>query len=159
MAITPQQFAVRARSFVNDLPDVERRGVESAALLVKNAVNAQLRVAVGADLRMSGVRKKGARVGARYEKGQSKSTAVVQAFGPMPLIENDTPPHRIPKVRGRRARKRVVVIPGVGVRAWAHHPGTKGKRPWERAINRSVPKVPAVIQAETGKALRKSFGG
>lgn len=158
MAITPAEFASRARRFAGDLPGVERRTVETAALMVKDTATQQLRQAVGSDLRMSGVGKRGAKVGARYDKGNRSSTAVVRALGPVQLVEGSTKPHRIPRQR-KRGRRRVIAIPGVGVRASANHPGTRAKRPWAKAMDRAIPKVPAVIQEETAKALRGVFGG
>lgn len=159
MPITPQQFAHRARSFAADLPSLERRTVNAAALMFKNTATAELRKAVGGDLRMSGVGKRGAKVGARYDQGLSASTALVRLTGPVHLVETNMPAHRIPRTRRRGPRRRVLVIPGVGVRAWANHPGTTGKRPWAKTLNQAAPKVPKVLAAETSKALRGTFGG
>ncbi len=158
MVRTPAQFALRARSFANELPKLERRTVEAAAAMVKSTAVSELRRAAGADLRLSGVGKRGARIGARYDRGKSTSTAIVRALGPVQLVESNTKPHRVPKKR-TRGRRRVVVIPGVGVRASANHPGTRGKHPWARAMDRAIPKVPAVMSAETSKTLRGHFGG
>jgi hypothetical protein len=74
------------------------------------------------------------------------------------LIESDTRPHRIPKQR-RRGKSRVIAIPGVGVRAYAQHPGTKGKHPWRKGTAKALPKVPAVIAGEVRSAMAAKFGG
>jgi hypothetical protein len=76
----------------------------------------------------------------------------------MHLIESDTKAHDIPKAR-KRGRRRVVVIPGVGVRASAHHPGTHGRHPWRAGVQKSQAKIPAVLRKETVVELGRHFGG
>jgi hypothetical protein len=150
-------FAAKARRLSDDMPALERRVVERGALIVKNAVLTEMRAAVGADLRMSGVGRKGAKIGARYDKGNRPSTAVVRATGPAHLIERSTRPHDVPRARARG--RRLIAIPGVGVRASARHPGTRGRRPWARGLAGSVPKIPAVLRDEAAAELRKHFRG
>lgn len=157
MAITPAQFAQRARGFANDLPKVERRAVGAAALVVKNSALTELRSAVGPDLRMSGVGKRGAKVGARYDQAAGSASALVRATGPVHLIENDTKPHKISPKR-RRGSRGALSIPGVGVRASVNHPGTRGKKPWAKAVAKARPKVGGIVAAETNKAMRGAFG-
>ena len=112
---------------------------------------------VTGDGRLSGVGKKGAKVGARYDvKGSTNPTALITATGPMQLIERDTKAHTIPKPR-RRGRKRYAVIDGHAY-ASAQHPGTRGKRPFEKGWRRAAPQAPAVFQAAVRDAVRRGWG-
>lgn len=126
--------------------------VEEASLHVKKQTLAL------APKRLSGVGKRGARLNVRYNisrfEGISKSK--VFAVGPWQLIERDTRAHRIPRER-TRGRQRYAVIPNVGVRAYANHPGTKGKHPWDRGIDAAVPKVRRLLSDEAIEALRRVF--
>lgn len=134
-----------------ELRRLERNMVLVAAQTVKTSVRSQLAAAGVENGKLRGVGKKGAKVGVRYDILGDK--ALVRATGPFQLIERDTKAHRIPKVRGARARKRVVVIPGVGVRAWANHPGTKGKHLWAKGVVAAVP----IQHKAQGLALRQSL--
>lgn len=158
MAKTPEQWATQAHGFQGKLQDAQRRAVGASALHVKKRVATQISAAVGADMRMSGVGKRGAKVGVRYDVlGYTNPTARVYATGPLHIVERGTKAHRIPKQRGARARKRLLVIPGVGVRMWANHPGTTGKHPWQRGVAAALPVVPAIFRVEVAKALKETF--
>jgi hypothetical protein len=110
---------------------------------------------VGADLRLSRVRSgKGARIGARYDI--IRDTATVKALGPVPLVANDIPPHRIPRANGRRRRKRLA-IPGVGVFSAVNHPGTKGKDTWNDGRQVAAVKVTLLVGKRTDAAVTREF--
>lgn len=156
MADSLAQFAVKTTKMVAELGKLENTTVKIAALAVKTSVLEQLQAAGVKDQRLRGVGKKGAKVGVNFSV--AGSTALVKATGPFHLIESNTKPHRIPKERGPRARRRVVVIPGVGVRAFADHPGTKGKHPWEKGVGAAVPVAAKAEQVALGLALRKAYG-
>lgn len=111
----------------------------------------------GGDSRLSGVGKRGAKVGARFD--QEAGRFVIQATGPLVLIERNTKAHRIPKQRGARARKRYAVIPGVGVRAYANHPGTRGKHTWERSVPKAQREAVDTITQRSNAVVRKAFKG
>ena len=107
----------------------------AAGLAGKDIHTATIRRDSGGDSRLSGVGKRGAKVGARFDiKGDR---VVMKATGPLHFVAHPMQPHRIPKKRGSRARRRYVVIPGVGVRSSAQHPGTRGKNTWNRASRRA----------------------
>lgn len=132
------EFVVKTEKMATGLRTLEHSTVEVAALAVKTSVLAQMAAAGVKDGKLRGVGKKGTRIGVRYDfTGQA--VALVRATGPFHLLERDNKPHREPKVRGSRARRRVLVIPGVGVRAWANHPGSKGKHPWEKGVVAAMP--------------------
>lgn len=148
-------FAKKCRAMAADAPKLERRATNAAALEVKGILLAEMRrVAPGLKLNVG---KRGKKIGVSYTPGVSSGTAVIRATGPVQLIENTTKPHRIPRARARGGR-RVVVIPGVGVRAWANHPGTRGKHPWAKGVAVAVPRVPKIVDAELDRTMRKHFG-
>lgn len=156
-ADTPAQFAAKTARMTTGLKQVERRLALSAATTVKVSVTAAMAAAGVKNGRLRGVGKKGARVGVRYQP-LGEARYLVKATGPFQLIESNTKPHRVPRQpKTGRAKKRVVVIPGVGVRAYANHPGTKGKHPWAKGVAAAVPaqrKTQALFLAET---LRNAY--
>jgi hypothetical protein len=155
MADSITTFIAKTARMENELRNLERNSVRVAAAAVKTSVLAELAAAGAATGRLRGVGRKGARVGVTYTIAEK--TALVRATGPFQLIERDTRAHRIPKERGSRARKRVVVIPGVGVRAFAEHPGTKGKHPWEKGVLAAVPIQEKAQQIALGQALARAY--
>lgn len=137
MADSIATFVHKTARMGDGLRRLEHQTVLIAAVSLKKSVEAQLLIAGVDNGKLRGVGKKGAKVGVRYDL--AGKTALVRATGPFQLIENATKAHRIPRTRGTRARKRYVVIPGVGVRAWANHPGTKGKHPWAKGVAAAIP--------------------
>ncbi len=128
--------------------------------------------------RLRGVGKKGARVGVKYTLFEGASpTAIVQATGPLQLIERDTKPHLIPRVTGSRrlrtasgrlSKKRestgrnvngttVLFFNNRYVTGPIGHPGTRGKHPFEKGVNRvEVTAVAAAVTAFTNE-IRSVF--
>lgn len=151
---TVLEFARRCESFAGDLRGVEKTATGKAALAVKTVTLAEMRT-VAPTLKLSGVGKRGAKIGVSYTVGGS--TAIVRATGPVQLIESDTKAHRMPRTRVR-GKRRVVVIPGVGVRSSAQHPGTKGQHPWRKGVEAARPLVGAVFAEQLGVSMRKVFG-
>lgn len=139
MTSTPTQFAHKMQRTADGMRRAPRQITTHAAQAVKRSV--QTRLAVAAPRGRLNVGKRGQKVGVRYDL-RSDTEAMVRMTGPAHLIERDTKAHRIPRERKtNRAKKRFVVIPGVGVRAYANHPGTKGKHPWERGVEAAKPLV------------------
>ena len=137
----------------------DRRITERAAMTVKKS--AQRHLAVAAPRGRLNVGKRGQRVGVRYDM-KSDHQALVKMTGPAQLIERDTKAHRIPrefKGRGRsRARNmKRLVIPGIGVRMSANHPGTKGKHPWEKSLEGSLRQVRKSAGDHYFETLRKGL--
>lgn len=147
------EFVGKLRHLERELREATERATARTALTVKKTIQA------GAPTRLRNVGRSGARLSVGYT---TKSTtagdpyAIVQARGPWPIIESDTPAHVIPRARVR-GRRRVIVIPGVGVRAYAHHPGTKGKHPWAKGVEAAIPASPGIFQTETHRALTNVF--
>lgn len=135
-----------------------KRGARDITLAgAKAGKEAQLDVMrsdAGGDLRLSRVRSgKGAKIGARYDlRGD---TAVIKATGPVPLIANPIKAHRIPRASARR--RKVISIPGIGVRASAQHPGTKGKDTWDKGRAKAIPKVKVAISRKSDEVVKRAF--
>jgi hypothetical protein len=144
----------------------EATGVQKATIRTTGLIRDQIRSATG-DMRLSGVGKKGARVGARYDKHFAATPDApameIKATGPLHLIERDTRAHLIlPRgqtftARGSRRSGRKALKIGDDFRLYAEHPGTRGKRPFARGVARAAPEVPRIIQAEVGKTMMRSW--
>jgi hypothetical protein len=149
-------LAASASRTADALQPAQRRGVQQAALHTVTLIRSEMRGATG-DMRMSGVGKRGAKIGARYDvKGNTNPVALIRATGPAHLIERDTQAHRIPRERSR-GRKRYAAFGG-SVYSRVEHPGTRGKHPFERGWKKAAPQTPAIFQREVRAALRKSWG-
>jgi len=140
---TPAQFAHKMTKVAGNVQGVPKQILERGALILKKTVQAEL--AVAAPKGRMNVGKKGQRIGVRYTVGPT--SARVFMFGPAHLLERDTKPHAIPRGRvtptGRvsKRKRKLLSIPGIGVRATAHHPGTKGKHPWRKGLAIAEPLV------------------
>lgn len=146
-----------------------RKGVMDSALAGKGIFLANM-----GTRRLRNVGKGGAKVGARYDAGAtSPSTAAARLYytGPAHLINNDTKAHSVyprgaqvrdgdtGKVTKRRRKggAQGLRFPDGGIRVHANHPGTTGKKFFER----SVPQVEAsrrrIMRAALAKAMRSAF--
>lgn len=105
----------------------------------------------------NGGNRPGARIGVttKFRGSAQVAKAFVQATGPIQLIEKDTAAHDIPRTTGSRSLRtptgrlskrrestgvalsgrKILNIGGVPVMGPVHHPGTKGKHPFERGVN------------------------
>ena len=155
-------FVAKTSKMEGELRHLERNMVLVAAQTVKTSVQTQMAAAGVQNGKLRGVGKKGAKIGVRYEFLGNK--ALVRATGPFHLIERPTKAHRIDQKQsvsglplvdasGQDVRRRYVVIPGVGVRAWANHPGTQGKHPWAKGVAAAVP----IQRKAQGVALQQSL--
>lgn len=133
---------------------------------MKNAVAAETE-AVAPGMRLRGLRGSG-KVGVRYipgTGGAGHATALVVATGSFQLIERDTSPHDIlPRglaaktARGRGSGKRALAGASFGPVASAHSPGTKGKHPFEKGVEKAKPLVDGVLRRATVAAIAKELG-
>lgn len=152
------KFNRKVGKFAFAFDQAEMQAVNKAALLVKTTVQGLAGTSV---LRNVG---SGARIGVKYKAAMRKAnpTALVYAYGPFHLIERDTSPHQIPKSGFGRGKAfyGLLKFPDGRVR-WGpvHHPGTKGKRPFERGVEASTPVVHRLLAGGVTTALRTVFGG
>lgn len=175
----PRAFDKLTGSVAQTVPELrtaQGRGVQKAALEAKTIINTEIRKVTG-DMRLSGVGKRGARVGARYDiKGSTNPTALIRALGPIQLIERDTKPHLIvPRasfvtrggVRVRQGRRsaagrrlrggRTALLIGGNLRASAEHPGTKGQHPFQRGAQRAAKVTPQIFREQVEQGLRRAW--
>jgi len=132
----------------------ETEMLRAGAMAAKREQLDVMRTDAGGDLILSRVRSgKGARIGVSFTVGPHE--AIVKATGPLPLLANPIPAHTIPKA-GRRRRK-VLAIPGIGPRASAQHPGTKGKDTWEHGRKQAIPKVKVAIGKRSDEVVKRAF--
>lgn len=146
MPDTPLAAAHKFERLAKDIGTLQKRTLNEMAITVKRNVTAAMAAAGAGTGKLRGVGRKGARIGVRYDQ-TAGGAVLVRATGPFHLLESDTKAHRIPLQRGARARKRVVVIPGVGVRSFVNHPGSKGKHPWAKGVE--------VSRLEAGKISQR----
>ena len=148
---SPEELAHKLGRLAGEYSDFPKSATREAALVIKESVMSR------APSRLRGVGRSGARLSVRFNVSGSGSDALarISAEGPFQLIEADTHAHVIPKQR--RGRRRVIVIPGVGPRAVAHHPGTHGKHPWEKGVTEARPLVTRLYETRATLALRRIF--
>jgi hypothetical protein len=134
-----------------DLQKSQGRTVGAAAAESKRIIESAMGVATG-DRRLSG--RRNARIGVRYKvfEGGTRTVANVRAYGPAHLVERPTSAHVI-----RPRRKRAIVIPGVGPRMVAHHPGARGKFPFRTGTTAAIPRVNRIVRTGTFNAGLGAF--
>lgn len=176
------KFAVGMANLATGLPHDMEVATEKSALKLTTAARASIARAAGGDSRMSGMGsaglrgKGGAKVGAGYTMsaagvhGRSPS-ALVALRGPLWILDNPTKGHQIaPKVKKGRAnslQRSMFIAASEGrfagikplrfkdgsFRFGAKHPGTRGKRSFWSAVERTQPQMSRIFQAELVKAM------
>lgn len=162
-AAVAARLAALPAALVHATPQAVRAG----GVVLEQRVRANVASTTGGDSRLSRVRSgRGAsiRVDLTVTGAGGNASARVIPSGPIMLVEEDTNPHRSPfqylgtsgtsgrryatagqlmadgvtRARRRRAeRQGFLFIPGVGFRAAAKHPGTKGRHPVRDAFTQS----------------------
>jgi hypothetical protein len=174
-AKTLGEFASKAGLYAEvGIPQASRKSVEAAALFVTQAARASIAVGSGGDSALSNVGR-GARVGARYDvRGDKNPTALVRATGPLHLLDNPTRAHeiraKVTKGRSRASRSQFynAIFGGsggfasvrpmrtpYGPRYRVQHPGTRGKRTFFRAVDRTKAYVSKVYANEYAQQMRR----
>lgn len=159
---SPAEFTRRMSRLGSELQGATKDAVGKAALDLTQSARRNITVASGGDSRLSHVGKRGAKVGARYDvKGTQNPTALVRALGPLQIIERDTQAHDIVAGRTRTGRVRRGGAKALntphGPRASVHHPGTRGKHPFGKAVDAYLPTAGLVFQREISAAMRRLF--
>lgn len=151
---SPDELAAKLGRLAGEYQDLPLTLVKESSFLTKTSIKGI------APARLRGVGKKGAKLDVRYNVGSygDDAKSLVFATGPWQLIERSTRAHRIPRVRASaRAKRRVVVIPSVGVRASANHPGAKGQHPWRKGVEAAQPAVRRLFETRSVLPLRRVF--
>ena len=151
-----------------EITRANRVGVEKACLAGKNVMLSAMVASLGGN-RLSGVGKNGAKVGVRYHvKGYTNPVGVIQYTGPAHLANSGTRPHQIlPRSRqttakGNRRRGSAKALSPAGnpwAAASADHPGTKGKKFFEKAEPIVVAQSKRIIEQEIRGHLARTFAG
>lgn len=150
-------FAKRIGKITTAVREGERETLMRAGMAGKAEHAKPIRSDSGGDNRLSGVGRRGARVGARFDV--KPDLVEFKATGPLHFLANPMSPHRIePKKRGRAGGRRVLVIPGIGPRAFANHPGTRGKDTWNKATRKARAEVSKEIHNRQVNIIRKALG-
>ena len=165
---TLAEFAAQSARFPAELEKARRKATKDVAVGLANAIRAETRTAAPGGV-LIGVSRKGAKVGVQALPAPSGDW-LVKATGPFQLLERDTKGHTIPKTlaaagsdkRKRQQRagfrgRKVLLIPGIGYRRSVHHPGTKGKHPFEHGFDRYSPGVANVYQRQLLAAMQRTF--
>lgn len=161
------------------LPEAARDAVDASAKVMTRIIQA------GAPARLSGVGKNGASLGIRQHKSGSfaQPQTVLKASGPWQLIEHNTRPHIIVsrKLGGSRRRRtnlasglfvrasgrrvtttrrgeRGAIRTPQGLRAYAQHPGTRGKHVWKKGVERGTPAATLAFAKVMRTDLKRQFG-
>lgn len=151
------QVAKRLNKVASEVRGAEKAAVTKAANVMKTFAMVQVTAASGGDNRLSGVGKKGAKVGVSYKvdaKPSGDAEAVVRATGPLHLIENDTKPGPRHRRKGRKGRVNAF---GAGPPRPAMHPGTKGKKPFKKGIEKGKPFALKALRQAQSDALKRGF--
>lgn len=154
------RFAEGMTSLSSAIEASGRVAVGRAALALTREVRGQIRIASGGDNRLSGVGKRGARVGAKYDvKGSRNATALVQATGPLALIEfgNTTGGFRGGGRRGRGKGRRVVAFGG-GVYSRTRGRTTSGKYPFRDGVRAGRGPALEAFAIVTRQTIRRELG-
>jgi len=134
-----------------ELQKAQRRGVQQSALVVTRSIRQQVQNATGGDSRLSGVGRRGARVGVRYEvKGTTNPTALIRATGPMHLLEHNTAPHMI---QPKRKKIRALRLANGSFAAHVRHPGTRAKVPFEKGYLKARDETGKVFDQQVQQAI------
>ena len=162
-SVTFGEFSLKLGGFIAELPRSQAAATAKAALHVTSGVRDAVRADSGGDMRLSGVGRSGARVGARFDiKGVANPVALIRATGPMQLLERGARPHPI-VVRGapggrRRSRGARALRTPYGPRRSVSHPGAPAKHTWSHAVDAAVGDVPKIYRDALRKQLTKYFG-
>ena len=160
----PAELARKFDTAARQMQNVNNEAVARAAQVYKATVLAEAAGDVGGDLRMSWSGRN-VRLGARYQvrKGpRPQAVLTPRPAGIWSALSSGTAPHEITprarrKGRGRRKGGATALTVGDGFAASVQHPGTKGKRTWQRGITKAKPLAMTAFGQAHRRALVKVF--
>ena len=148
-----------AEALPRELQAAQLRGINAAALHVTKGIRGEIRAVTG-DMRLSGVGRRGARVGARYDvKGTVNPTAIIMATGPLHFVEHPTESHDIAPRRRKKGKKGALRLRDGSYARRVLHPGTQPSRPFERGYMKTRGDTARLLDAEVQKAIVRSLRG
>lgn len=106
--------------------------------------------------RLRNVGKKGAKLGVGYkiQGGANNPTAIVEAVGSgWPILNNPTKAHQI---QGRKGK--TLKLPN-GFRRGVQHPGTRGKRTWQKGEPEAEKVASKELSKTMTRAVQEAFKG
>ena len=178
MTQTVTEWAARAATLPAALVEATPRAVRAGADVLEAQARANVARATGGDMRLSRVRSgKGATIALRVRMvgSGSRTRAEVVPTGPIMMVEQGTRRHASPRqslsartggkrsysmARRRSASRRgFLYMPGIGFRANANHPGTKGKQPVHKAFQASADVAGRAGSMVFQRAIREHLAG
>lgn len=152
------EFAGKINRFAGEVSKLPRDTAYSNARIGKATLGAAVQTMAPGG-RLSGVGRRGARVGVGYNV-YGDGVVQVSARGPVWLVENPTSAHDVaPK---KRRGKGALYGPGYDhpYRGTVHVSGTRGKHAWEHARDQVLPPLlKANISRQMHQTALKAFGG
>lgn len=152
----PEDPAHKAQRILNqsasNLKAAHRTAITAGAMEAKKIfLDEADKVSSGGRLRNVG--RSGAKLGVGFEisTAGSGARAVVKARGPWQLVERGNKPHAI------HPRKKRALSYGGRAYARVRHPGTKGKRPWEKGQAKAGPKVSKILSTRYIRAVGNAW--
>jgi hypothetical protein len=179
---TSTDFAARIMQIGQAAQKSQEEAVFRASMVIKSSILRELTKAVGGDHTMSNLRKasgappKQMTVGFDVKKGNAPVSLLV-AHGPWGLVENGADRHaifpRLARITGKgaqRARRQRQLDQAFGARgiysglrpmpingsfrySARNHPGSKGKKPFRRGLDKAKPKAIKELRAVVHSAV------
>lgn len=150
-----QQLAHKMHRVGVEITGASKTSVQRVARSTKTRLEASLRQGAPS-MRLSGVGRSGAAIGVSAADVRSKGThasALIRATGPLHLLERDTKAHFIdPTPRSRDVTEALVLLDGQ-LRGSVYHPGTKGKKLWEKGVKDATPPAVAEMRRSMTQAV------
>jgi hypothetical protein len=127
--------------------------IKKAAFRAKTAHLSELNKGTST-LRLRNVGVKGARVGIRYTtktKGYAMAEGELFATGPVHILDRPTMPHHI--IAGTRDGFSALMPTPYGFFAAVTHPGTKGKRTFDKGFKKAQPLISKTIRGRAHETI------
>ncbi len=139
MALSPADAAKKMRQTAVALQESKRDAIKATALSATTIIRAEIKQAAPS----GALTPRRVKVGAGYQLYGSDAApyAEIRPRGPIGLIEGPIKAHDIRPRRRRKPQpgsKRTALAIGGNFRAVVRHPGTKGKRPWEKGVAKAL---------------------
>lgn len=141
-----------------DLARIQGEGARQIAQRQSSLATANMK-RISGDGRLSGVGKRGAKVGVQMRR-RGQSNWQVRATGPWQLVEGNTKAHSLNRRRARRGRRQVYNTPwGFRARIPGQHPGTRGRYPWKTALDITKREAPGIYRRQIAASMQRRYSG